>query len=195
MPIFRGKSFVSALSDSKDSVRLASDSNVPLTNAVASIDGATLLNQDRVLLAGQANAAQNGIYVWNSGPGKLVRSFDADSIIEVTPGMRVFVEEGIANSQTYWTLTTTGKPILGTTALTFIKDYRIGDVGISTAIKSATTTINVSASEAPAAGQVLTATSPISANWQTPLVQISIIYAAVRLIQTQRILAQMVLRG
>jgi hypothetical protein len=38
----------------------------------------------------------------------------------------------------------------------------------SPALKSATTTIDVSASAAPSAGQVLTATSSTAANWQTP---------------------------
>lgn len=169
MPIFRGKEIVSSASDSKDSVRVATRANVPLSDAVSIIDGVTLVNQNRVLLAGQTNPAQNGIYVWNSITSKLVRSFDADSVTEVTPGMRVFVEEGIANAQTYWTLTTPGRPILGTTALTFIKDYRIGEVGTSIAIKSATTTIDVSAADEPSAGQVLTATSSTSANWQAPV--------------------------
>ena len=133
------------------------------------VDDISLAHKDRVLLTGQANPAHNGIYVWNLITGKLVRAFDADSNAEVTPGMRVFVEEGIANAQTYWTLTTPGRPILGTTALTFIKDYRVGEVGTSIAIKSATTTIDVSAADEPSAGQVLTATSSTSANWQAPV--------------------------
>ena len=169
MPIFRGKEIVSSASDSKSSVRLATRSDILLTSSVTVIDGLELVNQDRVLLAGQDNQAQNGIYVWNAISGKLARSLDADSITEVSSGMRMFVEEGVANEETYWTLTTPGRVILGTSALTFIKDYRLGEVGTSISIKSATTTIDVSAAEAPTTGQVLTATSSTSANWQSPV--------------------------
>ncbi|CAB4240798.1 hypothetical protein UFOVP56_14 [uncultured Caudovirales phage] len=40
--------------------------------------------------------------------------------------------------------------------------------GITNALKSATTTVNVSSSPAPSTGQVLTATSATAATWQTP---------------------------
>lgn len=40
--------------------------------------------------------------------------------------------------------------------------------GITNALKSATTTVDVSAATAPSSGQVLTATSSTTATWQTP---------------------------
>jgi len=40
--------------------------------------------------------------------------------------------------------------------------------GITNALKSATTTVDVSAATAPSSGQVLTATSSTAAIWQTP---------------------------
>lgn len=40
--------------------------------------------------------------------------------------------------------------------------------GITNALKSATTTVNVSSATAPSSGQVLTATSDTAATWQTP---------------------------
>lgn len=129
MPIFRGKQFVSAISDSKDSVRVASHYNVSLTTAISSIDNITLVNNDRVLLACQSNYAENGIYIWNSTTGILTRSFDADSALEISSGMRMYVEEGNINAQTHWTLTTYGQIIIGTTELTFVSD-RVIDGGL-----------------------------------------------------------------
>jgi ketopantoate hydroxymethyltransferase len=41
--------------------------------------------------------------------------------------MRVYVEEGTGNAQTFWTLTTPGVIILGTTGLTFSRENRIGN--------------------------------------------------------------------
>jgi phage-related tail fiber protein len=127
MPIFRGKEIVSSSSDSKDSVRAATRSNVPLTDMVLSIDDIELAHRDRVLLAGQINSIQNGIYVWNSITKKLTRAPDADSLYEVSGGMRVYVEQGTVNSQTYWTLTTPGLITLGTSALTFARENRVGN--------------------------------------------------------------------
>jgi len=126
MPIFRGKELVSSTSDSKDSVRVATRSHIPLLSSVSVIDDVNLVHKDRVLLAGQNNPAHNGIYAWNSSNGKLIRASDADSLYEVTGGLRVYVEEGITNAQTYWTLTTPGVIILGITGLTFTRENRVG---------------------------------------------------------------------
>lgn len=126
MPIFRGKEFVSAVSDYKDSVRVATRSNIDLTSLIYSIDDVVLKGRDRVLLAGQTVASENGIYVWNAITSKLIRSNDADSGTEFTAGMKIYVEEGTQNSQTNWVLITPGLVTLGSTALTFAKENRIG---------------------------------------------------------------------
>jgi phage-related tail fiber protein len=127
MPIFRGKELVSSTSDSKDSVRVATRSHVPLLASLSVVDDVSLDHKDRVLLAGQTNAAQNGIYAWNSTTGRLIRATDADSMYEVSGGMRVYVEEGAVNAQTYWTLTTPGVILLGSTGLTFTRENRVGN--------------------------------------------------------------------
>lgn len=127
MPIFRGKELVSSTSDSKDSVRVATRSHIPLLASVSVIDDVELAHKDRVLLAGQNNPAHNGIYAWNSSSGKLIRASDADSLYEVTGGLRVYVEEGTTNAQTYWTLTTPGVITLGITGLSFARENRVGN--------------------------------------------------------------------
>jgi hypothetical protein len=127
MPIFRGKEIVSSSSDSKDSVRVATRSHVPLLASLSIVDDINLVHKDRVLLAGQNNPAHNGIYAWNSATGRLIRATDADSLYEVSGGMRVYVEEGTINAQTYWTLTTPGVITLGVTGLTFTRENRVGN--------------------------------------------------------------------
>ena len=94
MPIFRGKNIVSAVSDYKDSVRVATRSSINLTGSVLTVDGVNLSDKDRVLLAGQSTQSQNGIYKWSSATNQLTRAEDADSIFELSPGTRVYVEEG-----------------------------------------------------------------------------------------------------
>jgi len=140
MPIFRGKELVSSTSDSKDSVRVATRSHVPLLASLSVVDDVSLDHKDRVLLAGQTNTAQNGIYAWNSTTGRLIRATDADSMYEVSGGMRVYVEEGAVNAQTYWTLTTPGVILLGSTGLTFARENRVGNFDQSGTHGSASTT-------------------------------------------------------
>lgn len=82
------------------------------------IDGVTLATGDRILIKDQASGSENGIYIVQAS-GAPVRASDADSSAEVTTGCATFVEEGTANGDTGFVLTTDGPIVLGTTALVF----------------------------------------------------------------------------
>jgi len=89
------------------------------------IDGVTLAVNDRVLLAGQADGIQNGIYVVSqtgdaSNPAVITRAHDFNAEAEILPGVRIDVNAGTQFIHTTWKLETTGTIILDTTALTFI---------------------------------------------------------------------------
>ena len=131
MPIFRGKNFVSAVSDYKDSVRVATRSNINVSANIFTIDGISLTDKDRVLLIGQSAQNQNGIYAWSVSTSKLTRSNDADSIFELSAGNKVYVEEGNTFEKTTWTLITSGVITPGVTGLTFAKESRLGTSDIS----------------------------------------------------------------
>lgn len=126
MPIFRGSQFVSSISDFKDSVRACATSNINLANSVASVDDVTLVKDDRVLLAGQNLPRENGIYV-RLQSGLLARARDADSTIEITPGLKVYVEEGTNEAKSQWLLTNTGSVNVGVTNLTFVKTHQLSN--------------------------------------------------------------------
>ena len=102
--------------DGKQSVRVAATTNVVL-NGAQQIDGVAVVAGDRVLVANQTLAKDNG--VWNVVNGDWVRATDANSNAKVTPGLTVMVEEGTANGDSLWHLTTNAPITLGTTALTF----------------------------------------------------------------------------
>jgi hypothetical protein len=141
MPIFRGKNFVSAVSDYKDSVRVATRSNINVAGTVSTVDGITLSDKNRVLLVGQSNQSQNGIYAWSSSTSKLTRSDDADSIFEFSSGNKVYVEEGNTLGKSSWTLITQGVITPGTTALVFAKESRINATDVSGTYGSAGKTV------------------------------------------------------
>ncbi|MEN5045606.1 phage tail protein [Pseudomonas koreensis] len=102
--------------DGKQSVRVAASTNIVL-NGAQQIDGVAVVAGDRVLLANQTLVKDNGL--WIVANGDWVRATDANSSAKVTPGLTVMVEEGTANGDSLWHLTTNAPITLGTTALTF----------------------------------------------------------------------------
>ncbi|WP_256672215.1 phage tail protein [Pseudomonas sp. ANT_J12] len=102
--------------DGKQSVRVAATGNLVL-NGAQQIDGVAVVAGDRVLLTSQTLAKDNGL--WVVANGAWIRTTDANTSAKVTPGLTVMVEEGTANGDSLWHLTTNGPITLDATALTF----------------------------------------------------------------------------
>jgi hypothetical protein len=92
------------------------------------IDGVTLAANDRVLLKDQTTGAQNGIWVVTTlgtgANGVWDRATDFDQDAEAVGQPFLFVEEGTANSDTGWVMTTNGVIVVGGgsgTAMTWSK--------------------------------------------------------------------------
>ncbi|KJZ51672.1 phage tail-collar fiber domain-containing protein [Pseudomonas marginalis] len=113
--------------DFKHSVLVATTANIALSG-VQTIDGVLLPADARVLVKNQAAAKENGLYVVSS-TGVWKRTQDADSSIEVTPGLFVSVETGTVNGDSVWQLVTDAPIVLGTTALAF--ELAVGRTGVS----------------------------------------------------------------
>lgn len=113
--------------DFKHSVLVATTANIALSG-VQTIDGVLLPADARVLVKNQTAAKENGLYVVSS-TGVWKRTQDADSSVEVTPGLFVSVEAGTVNGDSVWQLVTDAPIVLGTTALAF--EMAVGRTGIS----------------------------------------------------------------
>lgn len=113
--------------DFKHSVLVATTANIVLSG-VQTIDGALLPADARVLVKNQTVAKENGLYVVSS-TGVWKRTQDADSSVEVTPGLFVSVETGNVNGDSVWQLVTDAPIVLGTTALAF--EMAVGRTGVS----------------------------------------------------------------
>jgi len=146
------KGYVDAVKQSldiKDSVRVASTANVSLTSGSSgleagdAIDGVTLVAGDRVLLKNQTTASQNGIYVAVASNGTPARSEDANASVDVTSGMFVWVEEGTANADQGYVLTTNDTINLNTTSLTFTQFSGAGQITAGNGLTKSGNTINV----------------------------------------------------
>jgi len=146
--------------DVKASVRVATTANLAGTynngagtitagsNGAISIDGVTLTTNDRVLVKDQSTGAQNGFYkVTTVGSGSaafvLTRTPDADAASELTAGAFTFVEEGTANADNGYVLSTNGAITLGTTAITFEQFSGAGQISAGNGLTKTGNTIDV----------------------------------------------------
>jgi hypothetical protein len=113
------KNYVDALSQGlkpKAPAQCATNTNIVLAPAPATIDGYTLVTGDRVLVRAQTTTSQNGIYTFDGT--NLVRASDADSAIELPEGTFIFVEGGSTFAASAF-VQTTAIVTLGTDPVTF----------------------------------------------------------------------------
>lgn len=122
----------------KQSVRVATTANIASLagGAPNSLDGVSLAANDRILVKDQTTGSQNGIYtvttLGTGSNGTWTRATDADVSAEVTSGIIVPVEEGTANADKLFMLTTNDPITLATTALTFSAyGASTGEIGVA----------------------------------------------------------------
>ena len=111
--------------DAKQSVKAATTANVTLAGgAPNTLDGVTLVANDRVLVKNQTAPAQNGIYtvttLGTGANGTWTRATDMDSWAEV-PSAFTFVEQGTTQADTSWVVSSDAGGTLGTTAITWFQ--------------------------------------------------------------------------
>ena len=157
------KSYVDSVAnglDVKASVRVATaaalaactynNGNGTLTadaNGALSVDGVTMAVDDRVLVKDQAAAAQNGFYKVTATGGAsaafvLTRTPDADAASELTAGAFTFTEEGTANADNGYVLSTDGAVTLGTTAINFEQFSGAGQISAGNGLTKTGNTID-----------------------------------------------------
>lgn len=84
----------------KDSVRVGSITNINLTSPGATIDGISMVVNDRFLAKDQTAPEQNGIYIWNGATTVATRAADMNTAAEVEQAITA-VEEGTNAGATF----------------------------------------------------------------------------------------------
>ena len=132
--------------DYKQAVRVITLSNITLSGGAPTVvDGVTLVLADRILVAGQGTASQNGLYyvttLGTGANGTWSRTIDAVATGEVDAGMIVMVTEGNTYKDSQWKLTTNNPIVIGTTGLTFEQNsaYAFGNIYANSTAVVATT--------------------------------------------------------
>jgi len=110
--------------DYKQSCRVLTASNIALSGgAPSTVDNINLAKGNRVLVTGQSNKAQNGIYVVETlgtgSNGTWIRSTDGNQDGEIEAGMIVMVTEGTVYKDTQWKLITNDPIVIGVSELIF----------------------------------------------------------------------------
>ena len=133
--------------DVKDSVRVATTANITLSGT-QTIDGVSVVADDRVLVKNQTDASENGIYVCAAGAWS--RADDADNTPsgEVTSGMFTFVEEGSANADAGFVLQTANPITLDTTDLSFVQFSGAGQIDAGAGLTKTANQLNVGTANA-----------------------------------------------
>lgn len=98
--------------DWKDSARVISVANITLS-WTQTIDDISVVDWDRVLVAGQTTWSENGIYIVSTGAW--ARSEDWDDSGDLTPSTCLFIEEGTSYADSQWRITTDWTIVIWTT--------------------------------------------------------------------------------
>lgn len=84
----------------KDSCRVSTQANLNLAAPGATIDGITMVTNDRILVRSQTAGAENGIYVFNGSATPATRSLDCNTAGELEQAVTT-VEEGTSAGATF----------------------------------------------------------------------------------------------
>jgi len=161
------KAYVDAVAtglDVKKSVRVATTAALPAYTAAGSgvgktltanavgvltVDGVATVLNNRILVKDQAAShADHGLYkVTTEGTAGvafvLTRAIDADTSTEMNAGMFTFIEEGTANADSGWVLSTNETIIVDTTALAFSQFSGAGSISAGAGLTKTGNTIDV----------------------------------------------------
>jgi hypothetical protein len=103
----------------KTPVRVVAKTNIDRsTGGLLTIDSVTLVAGDRVLLVGQTDATQNGVYI--AAVGSWTRATTEDETTELK-GAFWLVNEGTVNAGTQWIVNNSTAPAVGTDPITIVQ--------------------------------------------------------------------------
>ena len=137
--------------DYKQATRTITVANVTLAGGAPNqVDGINLTVNDRVLVTGQSDAKQNGLYyVENLGTGAngtWLRTSDGNETGEIEAGMIVMVTEGTTYADTQWKLITDNPIVIGVTELIFTQNYSANSISAGSSNVSIIANANVNIS-------------------------------------------------
>ena len=112
-----------------------------ITGSLDSIDGITLVTNDRILVKDETNQANNGIYVWDSAT-RITRATDFDTAAEIAGGDFVFTTEGTTNASAGFVQTQPHTQAPGDSAIVFQQFSGAGQITAGDGLAKAGNTLS-----------------------------------------------------
>lgn len=103
----------------KQPVKAATTANITLSGE-QTIDGVACVTDDRVLVKNQTTGSENGIYVVDTGAW--TRAKDFNGVYDIVSGTMVRVNQGSANANAWFVVSTSDPITIGTTSLSFSRE-------------------------------------------------------------------------
>lgn len=111
-------------------------SNITLSGgAPTTLDGLTLVANDRILVKDQADTTQNGIYyvatLGTGSNGTWTRTTDADTGAELATGTYIFISSGTTNANAAYTMVTQGTITIGSSNIVWALFSQVTSIAAS----------------------------------------------------------------
>lgn len=139
--------------------RVATTANITLSG-LQTIDGVTVVDDDRVLVKNQTTGSENGIYTASSG--NWTRTRDFDGAYDIVTGTRVFVTLGTVNASSEYYVSTTGTITVDSTSIAF-SAMPAGNIAANMAAAAASATAAANSESAAATSETNAAASATAA--------------------------------
>jgi hypothetical protein len=140
------------VNDFKDSVKAATTTNITLSGgAPTTVDGISLVANDRVLVKNQTDSTQNGVYrvttLGTGSNGTWTRAADFNDYREISAGATIFVEQGsISGNVFYFIPGGVANVQVGTTNITFSNLFTAINTGYQPSLSISNSTQSTSSS-------------------------------------------------
>ena len=126
--------------DIKDSCKAATTANITLSGA-QTIDGVSIVADDRVLVKDQSTQTENGIYLCKAGAWQRASDFATGA---AEAGAFTFVEQGTENGDNGFVCTSDkGSDVVGTNNIVFSQFSGAGQITAGNALRKSGNTLNV----------------------------------------------------
>ncbi|MFK4060723.1 hypothetical protein [Brucella anthropi] len=151
----------------KGPCRVVATANILLTG-LQTIDGVSLVAGDRVLVAGQASASENGIYVVDTGPWRRARDFNKTR--DVVKGTQILITDGAVYAQSGWYVASDDPIYVGTSDITILQSIILNPAQLELLVQAAQEAADAAQSAETAAEDAADRAEAAAANINLPAI-------------------------
>lgn len=151
----------------KGPCRVVATANILLTG-LQTIDGVALESGDRVLVAAQTSASENGIYVVDTGPWRRARDFNKTR--DVVKGTQILITDGTLYAQSGWYVASEDPIYVGSSDITILQNIILNPAQLELLVQAAQEAADAAQSAETAAEDAAVRAETAAANINLPAI-------------------------